>query len=88
MLPPRTVTPPPVKVDYVKHYLLIFHTNKPIIAAKAGVKIPVPATREAAIRVDPPVTTSIALTETVKTVQNQKLFDSNKPYLLCNYLCN
>ena len=51
--------------------------NKPIIAAKAGVKIPVPATREAAMRVDPPVTTSIALTETVKNVQ--KLCNNNKP---------
>ena len=86
MLPPRTVTPPPVKVNHVKHYLFIFHTNKPIMAAKAGVKNPVPATKEVAMRVDPPVTTSIALTETVKTVQ--KLCNNNKPYLLCNYLCN
>ena len=37
--------------------------DKPITAATAGVKIPVPATKEAATRVDPPVTTSIALTE-------------------------
>ena len=34
-------------------------------AATAGVRIPVPATREAATRVDPPVTTSIALTEAI-----------------------
>ena len=39
--------------------------DKPMTAAAAGVRIPVPATREAATRVDPPVTTSIALTEAI-----------------------
>ena len=36
-------------------------------AATAGVRIPVPATREATTKVDPPVTTSIALTEPIFT---------------------
>ena len=44
-------------------YLLKYcFTDKPNTAATAGVNNPVPATKEAAIKVDPPVTTSIALT--------------------------
>ena len=57
-----------------------------MIAVTAGVKIPVPATKEAAIRVDPPVTTSIALTE---IISNEPLFwDFEICHLLCNCLCN
>ena len=47
--------------------------NKPITAATAGDKNPVPATKEAATRVEPPVTTSIALTEMWMLIRMQIL---------------
>ena len=70
MLPPSKVTPPVKDMDefIISKNRYIYCLFKPITAPTAGVKIPVPATKDAATRVVPPVTTSIALTEKTDTL--------------------